>query len=153
MPWLSGASPAMWYSDPEKGDRVEVNYEHATIAMVGYIVHTRLLELHPLRSSVRVPNRAQFWSCINPSDAPLVRFSLDSGSNERNTSVGRITPFSHSFHISEEDLVPFSAEKTPEGFFKITPTSPLKPGEYGFVPQGSVGYFSAGERVYAFGVD
>ena len=95
----------------------------------------------------------QFLSCINPTDAPLVHFSLDKGSDERNTSVGRITPFGASWNISAEDLVPFKFEKTAEGYFKITPETPLKPGEFGFVPQGSIGFFAAGERVYSFGVD
>ncbi|HVT58730.1 MAG TPA: hypothetical protein VHR45_10030 [Thermoanaerobaculia bacterium] len=152
-PWLSGASPAMWYSEPDKGDRVEMNYERGTIAHVGFIFTSSLLVLHPIRASARVSGRAQFLSCINPTDAPLVHFSLDKGSDERNTSVGHIMPFHVSFHISDEDLVPFKFEKTPEGYFKITPNAPLQAGEYGFVPQESVGFFSAGERVYSFGVD
>jgi hypothetical protein len=153
-PWLSGASPAMWYSDPDKGDRVEVNYERGTITHVGFAgFGSSLLVLHPIKASVRVGGRSQFLSCINPTDAPLVHFSLDKGSDERNTSVGRILPWNVSFHISEGDLVPFKFEKTPEGYFKITPNAPLQAGEYGFVPQGSIGFFSAGERVYSFGVD
>jgi hypothetical protein len=152
-PWLSGASPAMWYSDSDKGERVEMNYERGTISHVGFVVSVSLLVLHPIRASVRVGSRAQFLSCINPTDAPLVHFSLDKGSDERNTSVGRITPFNHSWHISDEDLVHIRFEKTVEGYFKITPEAQLKPGEYGFVPQGSIGFFAAGERVYSFGVD
>jgi hypothetical protein len=152
--WLSGGSPAMWYADPDKGDRVELNYERGTITHVGFAgFGASLLVLHPIKASARLTARSQFLSCLNPSDAPLVHFSLDSGSDERNTSVGKITPWKMSFHISEEDLVSFKSEKTPEGYFKITPSSPLKTGEYGFVPQGSVGFFSAGERVYTFGVD
>jgi hypothetical protein len=152
--WLSGTSPAMWYTDSDKGDRVELNYERGTISRVGFAgFGSSLLVLHPIKAGARVTGRAQFLSCINPSDAPLVHFSLDTGSDERNTSVGKITPFHISFHISEDDLVPFKSEKTPDGYFKITPASPLKHGEYGFVPQGSAGFFSAGERVYTFGVD
>jgi hypothetical protein len=152
-PWLSGASPAMWYAKPNQDDRVEINYERGTISHVGFGFGATLLVLHPIKAALRVPGQAQFWSCINPTDAPLVRFSLDKGSDERNTSVGRYTPFNFSFHISEEDLVPFRSEKTPEGYFKIMPAAPLNPGEYGFVPQAAVGFFSAGERVYSFGVD
>ncbi len=151
--WLSGASPAMWYSDPDKGNRVDMNYERGTIETVGFVVHARLLVLHLIRAGLRVSGRTQFLSCINPTDAPLVHFSLDKGSDERNTSVGRITPFGASWNISAEDLVPFKFEKTAEGYFKITPETPLKPGEFGFVPQGSIGFFAAGERVYSFGVD
>jgi hypothetical protein len=71
-PWLSGASPAMWYSDSDKGERVEMNYERGTISHVGFVVSVSLLVLHPIRASVRVGSRAQFLSCINPTDAPLV---------------------------------------------------------------------------------
>jgi hypothetical protein len=153
-PWLSGASPAMWMLDPDKGERTEVNYERGTIAHVGFAgFGTQLLVLHPIKAGLRVTGRTQFLSCINPTDAPLVHFSLDTKSDERNTSVGRITPFNMSFHISQEDLVPFKFEKTQDGYFKITPDAPLKAGEYGFVPQGSIGFFSAGERVYTFGVN
>ncbi len=153
-PWLSGASPAMWMVDPDKGDRSEVNYERGTITHVGFAgFGTRLLVLHPIKAGLRVPSRTQFLSCINPTDAPLVHFSLDPGSDERNTSVGRTTPFNMSFNISQEDLVPYKFEKTPDGYFKITPDAQLKAGEYGFVPQGSIGFFSAGERVYTFGVN
>lgn len=151
-PWISGASPAMWYSDPDKGDRVEINYEHGTINHVGYgPFGAMLLVLHPQKANVRVTGRTQFLSCINPTDAPLVRFSLDK--DERNTSLGKITPFKRTMQISEDDLVPFQFEKTPDGLFKITAKAVLTPGEYGFVPQGNGGFFTLGERVYTFGVD
>ena len=151
-PWISGASPAMWYSNPDKGDRVEINYERGTIHRVGYgPFGATLLVLHPQKASVRVTGRTQFLSCINPTDAPLVRFSLDK--DERNTSLGKITPFKQTIQISEDDLVPFQFEKTPDGLFKITAKAVLTPGEYGFVPQGNGGFFPLGERVYTFGVD
>jgi hypothetical protein len=153
-PWLSGTSPAMWTLNPDKGERTEITYERGTIAHVGFAgFGSRLLVLHPIRATARVKTQAQFLSCLNPTEAPLVHFSLDDKSNERNTSVGRTTPFNVSFNISEEDLVPTKFEKTPEGYYRITPESALKAGEYGFVPQGSIGFFSAGERVYTFGVD
>jgi hypothetical protein len=153
-PWLSGSSPAMWFVLPDKSERSEINYERGTITHVGFGgFGARLLVLHPKKATARVPNQAQFLSCINPTDAPLVHFSIDAGSDERNTSVGKTTPFHVSFNISEDDLVKFKFEKTPDGYFKITPNAPLQPGEYGFVPQGTLGFFSPGERVYTFGVD
>lgn len=154
VPWLSGASPAMWLIDPDSGNRTEINYERGTLKHVGfYGIGAQLLELHPIRATLRVGPRAQFASCLNPSDAPLVRFSLDRGSNERNTSLGRYTPWNHSISISQEDLVPMRFEKTPDGYFKITPQEPMTAGEYGFVPQATAGFFALGERVYSFGVD
>ncbi|MFL6259682.1 MAG: hypothetical protein ACJ76Y_08225 [Thermoanaerobaculia bacterium] len=153
-PWLSGASPAMWLVKPEKTERTEINYERGTITHVGFAgFGARLLVLHPIKAALRVNSQTQFLSCINPTDAPLVHFSLDNESDERNTSVGRTTPFNMTFNISEGDLVKYKFEKTPDGYFKITPEAPLKSGEYGFVPQGAAGFFTAGERVYTFGVD
>ncbi len=64
-----------------------------------------------------------------------------------------MTPFNMSFHISPGDLVPFKSVKAPEGYFRISPVTPLKAGEYGFVPQGGGSSSASGARVYAFGVD
>lgn len=153
VPWLAGNSPAMWYLD-DANERREIMYERGTIHTVGFAgIGARLLVLHPINATLRVKPKAVFYSCINPTDAPLVKFELDQEEDERNTSVGKMTPFNHSFRISEGDLVPMTFQKTPQGFFEIKPRSDLAPGEYGFVPQSSVGYFATGERVYTFGVD
>lgn len=78
-PWLSGTSPAMWYTNSDAGDRIELTYERGTISHVGFAgFGSSLLVLHPLKASARVNGRAQFLSCINPTDAPLVHFSLES---------------------------------------------------------------------------
>ncbi|HEV7242468.1 MAG TPA: hypothetical protein VGQ36_24780 [Thermoanaerobaculia bacterium] len=152
-PWLAGNSPAMWYL-ADRNERVEIMYERGTIHTVGYAgFGARLLVLHPIKASLRLKPNPVFYSCINPTDAPLVKFELDQEEDERNTSVGRTTPFNQAFRISEGDLVPMTFQKTPQGFFEIKPRSNLAAGEYGFVPQASVGYFSMGERVYTFGVD
>jgi hypothetical protein len=152
--WVSGAAPAVWSVDPDRGARVAIEYERGSFQHVGFgPFGSRLLVLHPIRSQLRVSARTVFLSCINPTDAPLVHFSLDKDSDERNTSVGKITPFHVSFEISEDDLVAFKSEKTPDGYFKITVDRPMEAGEYGFVALESIGYFAAGDRVYTFGVD
>ena len=152
-PWLTGSSPAMWVID-DTGERSEIMYERGNIHMVGFAgIGARLLILKPIRASLRLKSHVVFQTCINPTDAPLVKFSVDKDDDERNTSVGKVTPFNMSFRISEDDLVPMTFQKTPQGFFEIRPRAPLQPGEYGFVPQASVGYFTMGERVYTFGVD
>lgn len=153
VPWLAGSSPAMWYLD-DGNERKEIMYERGTIHTVGFAgIGARLLVLHPINATLRVKPKTVFYSCINPTDAPLVKFELDKEEDERNTSVGKMTPFNQSFRISEGDLVPMTFQKTPQGFFEIKPRNDLAPGEYGFVPQSSVGYFATGERVYTFGVD
>jgi len=152
-PWLTGSSPAMWILD-SKGERTEIMYERGSIHMVGFAgIGARLLVLKPIKATLRLKADVVFQTCINPTDSPLVKFSVDAEDNERNTSVGRVTPFNMSFRISEDDLVPMSFHKTPQGFFEVRPRTPLTPGEYGFVPQAATGFFSDGERVYSFGVD
>lgn len=153
LPWLSGASPAMWYLDAQNG-RIEIQYERGTLHRVGFMgIGATLLLLKPLSAQLRLSSDTVFYSCINPTEAPLVRFSLDEEDDERNTSVARGGPWNHSFRISDEDLVPMAFRKLPQGFFEIKARTSLKPGEYGFVPQAGFNYFVAGERVYAFGVD
>lgn len=152
--WMEGGSPAMWYSESPEGNRVEMEYERGTLDRVGFAVFmATLLELHPLRAPLRLSGDSVFWSCINPTDMPLVKFTEDDEEDERNTSLGRMGPFSHETKISSEDLVPISYEKTPQGLWRITAKEELKRGEYGFVPQGGGNFFKTGERVFTFGVD
>ncbi|MHB1620861.1 MAG: hypothetical protein ACYCTY_12920 [Sulfuricella sp.] len=152
MSWLSGASPAMWYSRATGDETTEFIYEKGTVRNISFpFGHVELLELSPKQSNLRLPNNPVFFSCINPADAPLVKFSLDK--DVRNTSLGRGSVFNFSTGISKDDLVPFVSEKMPDGRYKISFNSPLNPGEYGFVPQSYTGFFAMGERVYTFGVD
>lgn len=147
--WQTGVAPAVWSIRAGKTDRTEITYERATLSQVGFAgFGSRLLVLHPLNADVRIERDSQFLSCINPKDAPLVHFSLDRRSHERNTSIGNMTPFNATFQISPRDLVPVKSTKTLDGYYRISPLTNLKAGEYGFVQQG-VG----GQRVYTFGVD
>lgn len=151
--WMSGASPAMWYSEQGTSKRIEMMYERGTINNIfAVFVRVSLLELHPIKAALRLKGGEVFWTCLNPTDGPLVKFSLDQRSDERNTSLGRGGPWSQGHSISKEDLVPITYQKTPQGYWEIKPVKPLIAGEYGFVPQGS-GIFGLGERVYAFGID
>ena len=131
-----------------------MQYERGTLHRVGFAgIGATLLLLNPINATLRLKPATVFYSCINPTDALLVKFSTDKEDNERNTSVARGGPWNQSFRISEDDIVPIDFKKLPQGFFEIKPKKSLVVGEYGFVPQGSVGYFASGERVYAFGVD
>lgn len=154
QPWLSRGTKAMWYSTSETSSHVEMLYERGTINRQQiFMVNVTLLELTPLHANLRLGNRPVFWSCINPTDMPLVRFSQDEKGNERNTSLSRGWTMSQKTSISKEDIVPMAYEKTSGGLYKITPKTALERGEYGFVPQATGGHFTMGERVYSFGVD
>lgn len=151
--WMSGASPAMWYSEQGTSKRIEMMYERGTINNIfAVVVRVTLLEMHPIKATLRLKGDEVFWTCLNPTDGPLVKFSLDQKSDERNTSLGRGGPWSQGHSISKEDLIPITYQKTPQGYWEIKPAKPLVAGEYGFVPQGS-GIFGLGERVYSFGID
>ena len=151
--WISGASPAMWYSEQGTPKRIEMTYERGTINHIfAVFVRITLLELHPIKATLRLKGGEVFWTCLNPTDGPLVKFSLDQKSDERNTSLGRGGPWSQGSSISKDDLVPITYQKTPQGYWEVKPAKPLSAGEYGFVPQGT-GIFGLGERVYAFGID
>lgn len=154
LAFMTGASPAMWYTAQGERDRVEIQYERGTLHRVGFMgIGATLLLLKPMRGQLRLPADATFYSCLNPTDTPLVRFTLDEEDDERHTSVARGGPFKQSFRISDGDLVPVTFTKLPQGFFEIKPRAPLTSGEYGFVPQVGLNYFVAGDRVYAFGVE
>jgi len=155
QPWLEGASPAMWYSETEGSNRIEMQYERGATQFVGFMgIGATLLVLRPLNAYLRLKPGAVFISCIPSADAPLVRFTMEREDNERNTSVSRgMLGANYSFSISADDIVPVDSQKTPQGFWIIKPRTELGPGEYGFVPQGVTGFFSAGDRVYTFGID
>ena len=144
----------MWYAPAAGAKRTEMQYERGTLQRVGFAgIGATLLLLKPKTGQLRVPAATVFYSCFNPTETPLVKFTVDDDDDERHTSVGRGALWKQSFRISDGDLVPITFSKTPQGFFEVKTRTTLTRGEYGFVPQVGANYFTAGERVYAFGVD
>lgn len=89
----------------------------------------------------------------SPNDFALVRFAAKS--DKREAKVGKVNIGGAQSGVMDKDRLPFTYETVKPGVFKITITTQLKPGEYGFlylIPgQGTSG--AAGSRIFDFGVD
>jgi hypothetical protein len=53
--------------------------------------------------------------------------------------------------VRNEDKIAINIERDARGFYKVTPASPLPPGEYGFIL--ATGFGAGSGKVYDFGVD
>jgi hypothetical protein len=76
---------------------------------------------------------------------------------ERTLNVGEIgigTFGGASSGLSSKDTVPMEVQNVAPGIYEVTPSKPLAPGEYCFVPpSGAAGFGMAGGAVFDFGVD
>ena len=89
----------------------------------------------------------------SPNDFALVKF--DRKSDKREAKVGKVNIGGAQSGVMDKDRLPFTYETVKPGVFKITITTQLMPGEYGFlylIPgQGTNG--AAGARIFDFGVN
>ena len=98
------------------------------------------------------PERLIGWLQNN---APLVRLKQGDDHNDRNLKIGSgaFMPFggTQKMGVRNEDKIAVSIERDPRGFYKVTPSAPLAPGEYGFIL--ATGFGAGSGKVYDFGVD
>ncbi len=96
-----------------------------------------------------------FLSTYSSTDAPLVRLKQGDDHNDRNLKIGSgaFMPFggTQKMGVRNEDKIAVSIERDPRGFYKVTPSAPLAPGEYGFIL--ATGFGAGSGKVYDFGVD
>lgn len=96
-----------------------------------------------------------FLSTYSSTDAPLVRLKRGDDHNDRNLKIGSgaFMPFggTQKMGVRNEDKIAVSIERDPRGFYRVTPTAPLAPGEYGFIL--ATGFGAGSGKVYDFGVD
>jgi hypothetical protein len=96
----------------------------------------------------------QFYSYYAPTEALLVKLKPGDSKNDRNLKMGSggFHPFGGSSRqgVRSEDRIAVKSEREANGFYRITPASPLPTGEYGFVVLSGT---SAGGRMFDFGVD
>jgi hypothetical protein len=96
-----------------------------------------------------------FLTTYSPTDAPLVRLKPGDSHDDRNLKIssGAFMPFggTQRMGVRNEDKIAIKTERDPRGFYRVTPTEPLPPGEYGFILASG---FGAGVgKIFDFGVD
>ncbi len=96
-----------------------------------------------------------FLSTYSSTDAPLVRLKQGDDHNDRNLKIGSgaFMPFggTQKMGVRNDDKIAVTIERDPRGFYRVTPTAPLAPGEYGFIL--ATGFGAGSGKIYDFGVD
>ena len=96
-----------------------------------------------------------FLSTYSTTDAPLVKLKPGDSNDDRNLKIGSgaFMPFggTQKMGVRNEDKIAINIERDPRGFYKVTPASPLPPGEYGFIL--ATGFGAGSGKIYDFGVD
>lgn len=91
----------------------------------------------------------------SPSELSLVRFMEKK--NAREARVGSMNIAGGKTGVMDKDQIRFESEFIRPGVFKVTPSSPLQPGEYGFIQALTGGNVSGGRgaltaRVFDFSI-
>lgn len=83
-------------------------------------------------------------SAQSPNEFSLVKFKAKSG--QREMVVGKATMFNANVGIDPKGTIKFDVEEVGDGIYRLSPSTPLEPGEYAFVLRaGSDTY-----RIYDF---
>ena len=86
----------------------------------------------------------------SPSEFSLI--SLESKSDKREAVIGSIGLGGSKSGIRDKDQYDFAVNQISPGVYKVVPSEPLKPGEYGFVARGAGASESSFIRVFDFSV-
>lgn len=91
----------------------------------------------------------------SPAELSLVRFMEKKSARE--ARVGSMNIGGAKQGVMDQDRIAFETEQLKPGVFKVTPSQPLQPGEYGFIQALTGGNVSGGggattARVYDFGI-
>ncbi|HUP35359.1 MAG TPA: hypothetical protein VNC82_07915 [Candidatus Limnocylindria bacterium] len=96
-----------------------------------------------------------FLSTYSSTDAPLVKLKPGDSKDDRNLKIGSgaFMPFggTQKMGVRNEDKIAINIERDARGFYKMTPATPLPPGEYGFIL--ATGFGAGSGKIYDFGVD
>jgi len=96
-----------------------------------------------------------FLTTYAPTEAPMVKFKPGDDHDDRNLkfSSGAFMPFggSQKTGVRNDDKIPITTERDPRGFYRVKPSAPLPPGEYGFVV--TTGFSMGTGKIFEFGVD
>jgi hypothetical protein len=96
-----------------------------------------------------------FLSTYSTTDAPLVKLKPGDDHNDRNLKIGggAFHPFggTQKMGVRNEDKIDLNIERDARGFYRVSPSKPLPPGEYGFIL--ATGFGAGSGKIYDFGVD
>ena len=84
----------------------------------------------------------------SPSEFSLIRFDTKSG--RREAKVGKFNIGGAKSGVMDKDRIAFQYDQLAPGVFKVSPTAPLSPGEYGFlysVSSSGMGMASGGNMM------
>jgi hypothetical protein len=99
-------------------------------------------------------SHASFGGTTTPNEFTLLKF--DEKKNSRETVVMSANAFGSSSGTDEKANVQFLFTKLRVGVYKVTPNSPLQPGEYCFLSSSGLGAYGAGSagasRLFDFGI-
>jgi hypothetical protein len=87
-------------------------------------------------------SRASFGGTTTPNEFTLLKFEQQKESRE--TVVASANAFGASSGTDEKANIHFSSTKLRPGVYKVTPNSPLQPGEYCFLSSAGIGTNGAG---------
>jgi hypothetical protein len=128
---------------------IEIESNHAFFSSKSEVV------LGGRKAEYRIADKQpQFYSYFGPTEALLVKLKPGDKKDDRNLKMG-----SGGFHpyggtsrqgVRSEDRIAVKSEREANGFYRITPVSPLPAGEYGFIVLSGA---TAGGRMFDFGVD
>jgi hypothetical protein len=128
---------------------VEIEISNAVFSQKSEVV------LGGRRAEYRITDKQpQFYSYYAPTEALLVKLKPGEKKNDRNLKMGSggYHPYGGSSRqgIRSEDRIAVKSEREANGFYRISPASPLPSGEYGFIVLSGA---TAGGRMFDFGVD
>jgi hypothetical protein len=90
-------------------------------------------------------------SATTPDDFNLAVMDLHKDKGERRLEIGKYTMGGARLGLNKKDVQPINSEKVADRVFKVTPVSPLKPGEYAFVDLRAAN-ITGGGKLFDFGI-
>ena len=87
----------------------------------------------------------------SPDDFKLASLELRKEKEERRLEIGKFTMGGSSIGLNKKDVQAINVDKVADRVYKVTPSSPLKPGEYAFVDMRAA-RMSGGGKMFDFGI-
>jgi hypothetical protein len=86
-----------------------------------------------------------------PDDFKLASLELRKEKDERRLEIGKFSMGGSSIGLNKKDVQAFNVDKVADQVYKVSPSSPLKPGEYAFVDMRAA-RMSGGGKMFDFGI-